>query len=71
MEIRTGLEDKPWWVSALVGLALGALLLLANRCVLQDLTDITDRQHLPATTAAAEDRLAGIPVEVEGEVAIA
>ena len=26
MEIRTGLEDKPWWVSAIVGLVLACLL---------------------------------------------
>ena len=26
MEIRTGLEDKPWWVSAIVGLVLASLL---------------------------------------------
>lgn len=26
MEIRTGLEDKPWWVSAIVGLVLAGLL---------------------------------------------
>jgi type IV pilus assembly protein PilO len=26
MEIRTGLEDKPWWVSAIVGLVVAGLL---------------------------------------------
>ncbi len=29
MAIRTGLEDKPWWVSAIVGLVLGVVVYLA------------------------------------------
>ena len=26
MELRTGLEDKPWWVSAIAGIVIGGLL---------------------------------------------
>lgn len=38
---ETGLENKPWWISALVGLALGAVVVAASYYVV--FTDISDQ----------------------------
>lgn len=48
-------------IRILVVLVLAAPLLLANRCVLQDLTDITDRAQLPAARTTDADSLARCP----------
>ena len=57
MEIRTGLEDKPWWVSAIVGLVLASLIYWGGHHYLLK----PKYQELKKQ----EDKLAGLQIKIQ------